>query len=264
MNHVRYTQFDRLFRLSWITALAFWMAATAAVAESGPKAKQADQTLKKVDRKLLAYATQEARDELGGLAKETIAGALTAMGRIHEQEKNYREATATLKQAGEMAPADPAPWAYLGEAYLHQKRQSDADAAFREAEKRAKAAVAKNADDADAHYYLGLAQMYLRQYSAAAASLAKARQLDPGNPMPIYQQGVTKVLEGKWQDSVNLLTEALEVYPNLAYAYYYRGQAASKTGRKDMLIADLQRFLELAPDAPEAPIARRTISSVRR
>lgn len=261
MNHFRYSSTVQYLRVFLASTLFL---ALAAGAQSAPSAKQADQALRQVDQKLLAYATKAAREALGGLAKEQKAGPLIALGRIYEQEKNYPEAANCFKKAGDMAPADPAPYAYLGEAYLHQKRQSEADAAFREVEKRAKAAVAKNANDAEAHYYLGLAQQNLRQYGAAEASLAKARQLSSGDPKPVYQLGVTKALQGKWQESVNLLTEALEINPNLAYAYFYRGQAASKVNRKDMLIADLQRFLELAPDAPEAPIARRTIASTRR
>lgn len=262
MNPVRYKSVYRSIRSLLVPALL--LAAATATAQSRPPAKQAGETLKKVDQKLLAYATAEARSELGAMANQQTAGALTVLGRIYEQEKSYGEAATALKKAAEMDPADPAPFAHLGEAYLHQKRQGEADAAFREVEKRAKAAVAKSPNDASAQYYLGVAQQRLRQYDAAAASLAKARQLDPGNPLPIYQQGLTKALEGKWQDSVSLLTEALDLNPSLAYAYYYRGQSAAQINRKDMLIADLQRFLELAPEAPEAPIARRTIASARR
>ena len=82
--------------------------------------------------------------------------------------------------------------------------------------------------------------------------------------MPVYQLGVTEALQQKWPGAVDLLTEALELNQSIAYAYYYRGQSAGRMGRKDMLIADLERFLELAPDAPEAPIAARTVASARR
>jgi len=50
----------------------------------------------------------------------------------------------------------------------------------------------------------------------------------------------------------------------LAYAYYYRGLAAEKLGRKDLLINDLDRFLALAPNAPEAAQARALLNAARR
>jgi len=181
--------------------------------------KQADQTLRKVDRQLQAYATSAARTELGGLAQDQSAGPLTALGRIYEQEKNYAEALKCLQKAGEMDPTDPAPFVYLGEAYLNQKRQNEASTAFREAEKRAAAA--------NEHYFLGVARLRLGQYGPAEASLIKAREQDPSDALPVYQLGLTKALQGKWQDSVDLFTKALELNANLAYAYYYRGQSAS-------------------------------------
>ncbi len=217
-----------------------------------------------MERKLLAYDPEAARAELGDLARRESCETLTALGRIEEQERNYDKAARTLKKAGQTDPADPAPWVYLGETYLHQRSQGAATSAFREAEKRARAAVAKSPNDAEAHYYLGVARQRLGQLGAALESLGKARELEPRSPLPIYQMGVTKALDQKWQESVDLLTRALELQPSLAYAYYYRGQAAAKVNRKDMLIADLKRFLELAPEAPEAPLARRTLSSASR
>lgn len=221
-------------------------------------------TLDQVGHKILAYATAEARSELGETAKKENARVVTALGRILEQEKSYAESAAQLRKAGQMAPADPAPWAYLGESYLRQKKTGDATAAFRETEKRAAALVAKDPQNAEALYFLGLARQYLGQTGTARETLEKARRLDPKNPRPVFQLGVSRVMVEQWQEAVDLLTAALELHPDFAYAYYYRGLAAAKLGKKDLLIADLERFLKLAPNAPEAPIARRTVASAGR
>ncbi|MCP4657437.1 MAG: tetratricopeptide repeat protein [bacterium] len=229
------------------------------------KQQQIVQTLSKVDRKLLSYATADARNELKPVRSEADAGVLVALGRVLEQEKKLDEAAAKFREAAKTAPGDPAPWVYLGEAYRRQKREGDAKSAFKEAEKRAGAEVGGDAKNAMAHYYRGVAQQGLGQYGAAMASLGKARQLDPNNPLPVYQLGVTRALEQKnWQEAVDLLTEAIEMNPSIAYAYFYRGQAASKIKRNDLLIADLGRFIKLAPEAPEAAIAARIVASVRR
>ncbi len=225
------------------------------------KQQQIAQTLSKVDRKLLSYATADARKELKPVRSETDAGVLVALGRVLEQEKKLDEAAAKFREAAKTAPGDPAPWVYLGESYRRQKRDDAARSAFKEAEKRA----GGDAKDALAQYYLGVAQQGLGQYGAAMATLGKARKLDPENPLPVYQLGLTRALEQKhWQEAVDLLTEAIDMNPGIAYAYFYRGQAASRIKRNDLLIADLERFIKLAPDAPEAAIAARIVASVRR
>ncbi len=233
--------------------------------QSQPGADKAARSLARVEQKLLAYATAAARKELGDLAKQQgDARVLVALGRILEQEKAYKDAEKRYRDAGKLAPKDPAPWAHLGFAYFHQKREGDGKKAYQEAAKRAQAAVKRDPKDATARYYLGVANLYLGQYAAATANLEKARALSPGDPMPVYQLGMTRVLEKKWQEGITLLSEAIEMRGNLAYAYYYRGQAASRLSKKDMLIADLKRFLELAPEAPEAPLAARTVAAAKR
>ena len=66
-----------------------------------------------------------------------------------------------------------------------------------------------------------------------------------------------------WGPAVDSLTAALDGNANIAYAYYYRALAADKIDRKDLLINDLQRFLALAPNAPDAPRARRLLEAIQ-
>jgi len=220
--------------------------------------------LARVEKSLQAYATVEARKELGDLAKEKDAQALMALGRILEQEKAYKDAEQHLRDAASLVPQDPAPWAHLGFTYFHQRREADGKKAYQEAANRAQAAVTKNPKDATAHYYLGAANLYLGNPSSAETHLEQARKLSPGDPMPVFQLAMTRFFQEKWPEAVALFTEALKMDDDLAYAYYYRGQAEGRIGKKDVLIADLKRFLELAPDAPEAPLAARTVASAKR
>ncbi len=273
MTLSRYTIWRRLAQLTPGLVLALLVASPVAADaqaenENPPpqpmSAAEVRETLGKVNLDLLAYATETARTKLGPLADDETTASLVALGRIYEQEKRYAKARECFEKAGELAPGNPAPWIFLGESYLHQKRPDAATGAFEEARKKATAFLAKKPDHPTALYYLGVARQRLEQYGLAVESLKRARELDPSNPMPIYQLGVTDALQQKWQGAVDLLTEALELNQSIAYAYYYRGQSAGKIGRKDMLIADLERFLELAPNAPEAPIAARTVASARR
>ena len=65
----------------------------------------------------------------------------------------------------------------------------------------------------------------------------------------------------QWQKAFDELGAALDRNPGVALAYYYRGLAAGKLDRKDVLFNDLDRFVAMAPTAPEADYARQLLSS---
>lgn len=217
-----------------------------------------------VERKLLAYETQAARQQLESSAAAAEAAGLVALGQVLTQEKKFAEAATELQKAAALAPEDPAPWVALGAAHEYAKRKDDAKNAFTKAAQLAQAKVGRNGQDPHAHYCLGVAQQNLGQLDAAFASLEKARQLDAGNAEVVYQLGLTRVYQQRWAEGIDLLTQALAANPKIAYAYYYRGQAASKIGDKNRLVEDLNRFLGMAPESPEAPLAQKILQSVGR
>jgi tetratricopeptide (TPR) repeat protein len=217
-------------------------------------------------RKLVEYQTKNARaalEPVTGRAK-TDGAVAVALGRVLEQEKKYDEAVNTLGKAAELRPADPAPQVFLGETYVHAKRYGDAEAAFGRAAKLGRAAAERNAQDAAAWYYLGVAQLRLKQYDDAFASLTRARDTGFDGALVLFQQGATRVLQGKWAEAAELLTRALEENSGIAYAYYYRGLAQDKLGKKDQLVLDMDRFLKLAPQAPEADRAQAVVKAAKR
>ena len=81
--------------------------------------------------------------------------------------------------------------------------------------------------------------------------------------LPLYQLGVTRVLQERWQPAFDLLNQTIARHPGIAYAYYYRGLAASKVNRNDLMVTDFRRFLELAPEAPEASRVQRLLRAMR-
>jgi tetratricopeptide (TPR) repeat protein len=211
-----------------------------------------------VDERLWHFQTGAARDTLGRFMDQADANAYVAMayGRVLEQEKKYGDAEGRLRKATELAPKDPAPFVYLGETYLRQRREGDANNAFRQA---AEAAQAKGG--AEAAYYLGIAQQRLKQFDAAVSTLQGARA--PAPALIPYQIGLTRAFQENWSAAAEQLSRAIEMDSGLAYAYYYRGLTQEKLGRKDLLIADMERFLTLAPDAPEAERARAILRAVK-
>jgi tetratricopeptide (TPR) repeat protein len=212
----------------------------------------------RAERSLIEYKTGEARSALNPVADQADrnAAVAAALGRVLDQEKKYGEAADRLRKATELAPSDPAAFVYLGETYLHS-HSGDADGAFR------KAADLAKGGGPDADYFLGVAQQRLRQYDQAVEALQRARGKDPGNALIPYQIGVTRVFQEKWPDALDQLNKALEMDSGIAYAYYYRGLAAEKLGRKDLLVNDMERFLALAPNAPEAERAKAVLRAAK-
>ncbi len=211
-----------------------------------------------VDERLWHYQTGPARDALGRFMDQADANGYVAAayGRVLEQEKKYGDAEGRLRKATELAPNDPAAFVSLGEVYLRQRRDGDADNAFRKA-----ADVARAKGGAEASYYLGVAQQRLKQYDEAVSTLQGARA--PAPALIPYQIGVTRAFQENWPAAVEQLGRAIEMDSGLAYAYYYRGLAQDKLGRKDLLVNDMERFLTLAPDAPEAERAKAILRAVK-
>jgi tetratricopeptide (TPR) repeat protein len=218
--------------------------------------------------KLLKYATGEVRTTIEPLVaiKDTDARVALPWGRMLEQEKKYDEALVQLRKAAELAPANPEVRVWIGEVLMRQKKQGEADASFQKAiDLMTPKVVADVAGiDYDSRYWLGVAQQRKRLFEPAAAAFAKCLEIRPNDLMATYQLGLTRAFQGKWADAVALLTKSLDADPGIAYGYFYRALAQDKLGRKDLLVLDMQRFITLAPNAPEAERAQAVVNAAKR
>lgn len=222
--------------------------------------------LGRAEERLRTFATKEAREALEPLADRAGSDAAVAMAlaRVLEQEKKYDDALKGLDAAARLAPADPVPQVFRGDVLLRANRTKDAEQAFTRARTLARAAVQKDPEDASGHYALGVAEMRLRQYGAAQTALLKARELRPADAMTEYALGVLRAFQNRPADSVAHFDRTLQLSPDMAYAYFYRGMSQDRAGRKDLLVADMERFLRLAPEAPEAERARAIVRAAQR
>jgi tetratricopeptide (TPR) repeat protein len=231
-------------------------AAVSQVEEAPASRSKPSPAVARAFRHLHAFETEAARESLASVTDDS-AWTATAKAMVLEQDQEYAAATSQLRQAADRFPSEPAPAYYLGETLLHAKDMGGANDAFARAEARARAILESAPGDPEALYYLGSSLQRQRRFDEAITALEQAKAADPSDAMIAYQIGVTKAFQEKWQEAYDVLTEAIDKNSGIAYAYYYRGRAASRLGRKDLLVNDLDRFLAMAPNAPEADSARK-------
>jgi tetratricopeptide (TPR) repeat protein len=220
------------------------------------------QAIKKVDRQILSYNPEKARELLEPVSEEKDPRVDAEMGRILILEKNYAQASAKLLAASKSSN-DPYVLVDLGDSYSYARNQGKAQSSYQEAAQKAQSVLAEKPNASNARFALGVAQQRLKQYDQAVANLEKARAADPRNERIAFELGLTQMLKGNNQAGFDQLSTAVELNSGYAYAYYYRALAAQKIDRKDITVNDLDRFLFLAPDAPEAPKAERILRAAR-
>ena len=168
---------------------------------------------------------------------------------------------------------------------------------YAEAEQVLAQAVQAEGDNAQAHEYLGLAQLSLGKLDQASAELLRAQELNPAsdsvrvglarvyiekkefdkaeeflksaqesngeNPdIPLYT-GALKVAKRDFQGAITDLNDAIARKSENPYAHYYAGLAYNALKRPDKMVESFQMFLKLAPNAPEADRVRSLLRSVR-
>jgi Tfp pilus assembly protein PilF len=79
--------------------------------------------------------------------------------------------------------------------------------------------------------------------------------------MTNYQIGFGYLYEKQWQKAKDALDKVVAADPKYAHAHYYRGLAWDKLGRKDNMLIDMDTFVKLAPDSPEASKAQALLAA---
>jgi len=151
------------------------------------------------------------------------------LGFAHIQKKEYEPAAAAYKKATEISPTDPAGYEGLASAY--------------------------NA---------------LRQFDLAATASAKATELSGGaaaagggTAESHFNQGVILWNGGKVAEAKKSFEAAVAADPNHAESHYQLGMALVNEGALPGAAAEFQKYLELAPDGPNAATAKSLLAQLK-
>jgi tetratricopeptide (TPR) repeat protein len=79
-----------------------------------------------------------------------------------------------------------------------------------------------------------------------------------------FRAGLTHYDTRDWAGAAAAFGQAVDASPSLAVAVYDRGLAYDADGNKAAATRDFSRYLQLAPQAPDAPAVRQRIDALRR
>jgi len=117
----------------------------------------------------------------------------------------------------------------------------------------------------DAWHFVGLSakQLLASDHEAALASARNATMTNPNLPEASYMLGLVLIQRQEWVEAAAAFDHASMLNPSFAHAFYYAGLAHNRANRPDLMAARFERFLKLAPDAPERTEVQQVMRTIR-
>lgn len=92
------------------------------------------------------------------------------------------------------------------------------------------------------------------------AAMNEKYRLLPEKAKNLMRKADNAFNEKENEEATKLYKEFLDIAPEYPYGWYNLAVVYSRVGNYEMAIADMRRYLEVFPDAPDAQIVRNTIS----
>ena len=194
------------------------------------------------------------------LTAEALMMATFAIG---QDEATVAKALSILEKQAKKDPQDPVSEFYRGEVLKWTGEGDAAMVAWRKAADRAQAQIEKSKKNASAQFYLGASLMRLKDSGEAKKALKKAGKFGFDQAMVDYQIGLTFLIEENWEAAKNSFDAVHELDPRYSHLYFYRAIAWDKLGQKAESLVDLDQFVKLAPNSPQAKTALALLAAGR-
>jgi tetratricopeptide (TPR) repeat protein len=192
--------------------------------------------------------------------------------------EKYQEAVTALEKATTVDATQPAVWSNLGDAYLglaSTKTGADFDAATAKGIEAYNKSIELKPDDPATHNNYGLALAKAKKYPEAEAELKKAAELDPTTAFQrYYNLGALLTNIGQGEPASKAFKAAIDAAPDnpknaesyYQYAISLVGQATVDKDGKFVTppgtIEAFQKYLQLAPNGPNAQAAKDTLTQL--
>jgi len=114
--------------------------------------------------------------------------------------------------------------------------------------------------------YLGLGECYFSQEKndLALSTFNQAVELDPGNAEVHYNIGIIYYKTDQTDKAIQHFITSKSLDPEFAPTYYQLGLAFLKRGDTNQAIENLEQYLVLEPDSPQAPQVRAIIDQLKK
>lgn len=186
-------------------------------------------------------------DESG--AHYNYALALEELGQPKRAREQYEKAI-------ELDPEDPAPLIGVGDLDRQAGKLEDALDLYRRAR-------ALDAEDPLPLLREGQALLELKRAGEAASVLTGLADLPAADPTMLTTAGILLGRHGKPDGAIALYRAAVERDDGFALAHFKLANALGREGRFGEAASHFERFLELAPDTPEAAAAEKGLAACR-
>ena len=196
-------------------------------------------------------------------AQEAVERSLSAADKLFIKGSNayekglYEDAAAAYTEAIEL---NDTQWGYffnLGLAYKKLENREASVKAFQEALKL-------NPDSYSCNSELGEATAKNEDYEQAKSFYLRATELSPNDPDAFYNLGVVMTNLGNSEEALKHFLRSVEIQDDYADAYYQIGTIYIGRGQADNAIKNLERFLTLAPEHPNAKIAKQLLEYLKK
>lgn len=119
--------------------------------------------------------------------------------------------------------------------------------------------------ESDAWHFVGVSarQLLAGDDQGAFEAAQRATATDPALSEARYALGLVLVKRQDWGGAAGAFDEASRLNPSFAHASYYAGLSHYRASRPDLMAARFERFLKLAPDAPERAEVQQIMRTVR-
>ena len=114
-------------------------------------------------------------------------------------------------------------------------------------------------DDHKAYYNLGNAYFKLKQFDRALSAYQRAAERDSDNSNIFYNIAQVHIERGDEEEAIRHLRQAIEHKVNDPEAYYQLGGLYHRLGKAREARLSFERFLQLAPDHPQADRVRQLL-----
>jgi tetratricopeptide (TPR) repeat protein len=106
-------------------------------------------------------------------------------------------------------------------------------------------------------------QLMDQKLDDALTSADTAVRLGPAVPEAHYQRGIVLMTRKDYPNAAAAFAKVTQLDPTFSAAYYYAGLANYRVKRIDLMTNNFEKFVKLAPNAPERPEVESILRTMR-